>query len=172
MTTHVRAVRYSMAVALVLCFTSLVMAQSSGKEPDKGRPGRREKFGALFKELNLSQEQQQKITEQRSQEEVQARALRQKLESARSRLGQELDQPVPDKAKIYSFIAEMKELYGKRQEQRVERILSLRQILTPEQFKLLDQKTVQFQLKKEGGREKNNRNGAYRGKSGSGNECL
>jgi Spy/CpxP family protein refolding chaperone len=50
----------------------------------------------------------------------------------------------------------MKELMGKRIEQRVDRILSLREILTAEQFKKLNQQTEEFK-KKRGGRHEESR---------------
>jgi len=140
----------------------MALAQPPGGEPGKKGPARQENFDAVFKELNLSPQQEQKIAQQKKQEREQDQALRQKMAAVRSQLKQELDLPVPDKAKVYTLIAEMKELMGKRMEQRVERIFSLKEILTPEQLKLLNQKTGQFKFKKEGGHEKNSRNGACR----------
>lgn len=166
MNTQSRGMRYIIASVLVLCFASLASAQSSGREPGKIGIARQEKFDAMFKELNLSPQQEQKIADQRNQEKEQDQALRQNMAAVRSQLKQELDRSVPDKVKVYSLIAEMKELIGKRMEQRVERIFSLKEILTPEQFNLLNQKVGQFNFKKEGSHEKTSRNGTHHGKFG------
>jgi Spy/CpxP family protein refolding chaperone len=172
MNTKSRDMRYIMAVVLVLCFNSMALAQSQGRELGKRGVARQENFDAIFKELNLSPQQEQKISDQRNQEKEQSQALRQKMAEVRSQLKQELDQPVPDKVKVYSLIADMKELIGKRMEQRVERIFSLKEILTPKQFKLLNQKMGQFNFKKEGGREKISRNDTHHGKFGYRGKCA
>jgi Spy/CpxP family protein refolding chaperone len=144
----------------------MAFSQSSGREPGKRGIVREKKPDDVFKELKLSPEQQQKIADQRNQEKEQAKELKEKMAATRNRLKQELDQPVPDKAKVYALIAEMKELMGKSLEQKVEQIFSLKEILTPEQLKLLNQKKEGFKLKKGDRREKNSRNGAYHGKFG------
>ena len=156
MNTQSRCMVYGVAVILVLFLSSTAMAQLScgerGKRGEWGdkRAARQEKPDVVFKGLNLSPEQKQKIMDQRKQEKEQSKALKQKMADVRSQLKQELNQPVPDKAKAYSLIAEMKELIGKRMEQRVERIFALREILTPEQLKLLNQKTRHSGFKKGG----------------------
>jgi len=153
MNKQTRQTRYIIALVLVLCFASTTWAQSSGRESNKRDIVRGRGFDAVFKELNLSPAQQQKIADQKNQEKEQSQALRQKMALVRSQLKQELDQPTPDKAKVYSLIGEMKELIGKRMGQRVERIFSLKEILTPEQFQLLNEKKKGFGFRKEGGRE-------------------
>jgi Spy/CpxP family protein refolding chaperone len=157
---------YILTVVLVLCFTSVASAEWFHQDLEKGQKAREEKFDNIAKELNLSPEQQQQIANQRSKEKEQAQELRQKITAKRSELSSELDKQAPDRAKVYALISEMKELIGKRMEQRAEGVLLLKQILTPEQFKALNEKTKPFQFKKEAGHEKTSHNGTYYRKSG------
>ncbi len=167
MDTRSRGFRYALAALLVLSCATRAFAQPSGREQGKKWGAGKDKFDSVIKELNLTPEQQQKIADQRTQEKEQAQAIQQKLAATRSRLHQELEQASPDKAKVYSLLGEMKELTGKRMEQRVERIFSLKEILTPEQFKTLQQKTGGPESNKEGRHEKGSRDGACRGKHGN-----
>ncbi|MCX5701592.1 MAG: periplasmic heavy metal sensor [Candidatus Omnitrophica bacterium] len=161
-----RSTRYIIAIALVLGLSSIALAEPAEEDPVKIWMRWREKVDTSLKELKLSPEQEQKIAAQRKQQQEQTQELKQKIAQMRKELAEELEQPKPDKSKVYALISEMKELMGKGLEQRVERILMLKEILTPEQMKKLEQKREGFKLKKGGRREKNSRNGAYNRKFG------
>jgi Spy/CpxP family protein refolding chaperone len=166
MNTKSKGARYIIAIVLVLGFSSIALAESFEEDPVKIWMRWREKVDTSLKELKLSPEQEQKIAAQGKQQQEQVQELKQKTAQVRKELTQELEQPNPDKAKIDALISEMKELMGKGMEQRVERILMLKEILTPEQMKKLEQKKEEFKYKKGGRGEKTSRNGAYNGRFG------
>jgi Spy/CpxP family protein refolding chaperone len=148
MNTQLRKSSWIIAVISVLFFTSIAFAQQSGQGWGRRTEGGQGRFGNIVKELKLSPEQQQQIVEQRKKEREQAQQIREKLKATRDELSRQLDKENPDKAKVYSLVSEMKELIGKRIEQKVDRILSLREILTPEQFRKLNERTKRFEWQK------------------------
>jgi Spy/CpxP family protein refolding chaperone len=143
--------RYGIAAVMTVVFASAAYAQLP--EGDHAKMGRNweERFSAIIKELNLSPEQQQAITQQRAQEKARSQELRQKMKAVRDEITLELNKDVTDTAKLDSFISRMKELTGERIEQQIKGILALKKILTPEQFKELNEKRKQNE-KRKGGR--------------------
>ena len=161
MNTRLRSASYITVIALVLGFSSLAWAESCDRGPARRWFKGKGEGGFTLKKLNLSPEQEQKIIEQKKQLQEQSKELRAKMADVRSQLKQELEVPKPDKSKVYALVAQMKELMGKGLEQRVERIFMLKEILTPEQIELMNQKRGDFKHKKEERREKVNHRGAY-----------
>jgi Spy/CpxP family protein refolding chaperone len=139
-------------MVLVLSFAPLALAQQASREYEQKKKAREAMFDTIVKDLALSPEQQQQITDQRHKETEKSQELRQKIKAVRTELSQELDKEVIDRAKVYSLISELKELYGNRLEKKVEGILSLKDILTPAQFRALNEKTKQFESEKGGWR--------------------
>jgi Spy/CpxP family protein refolding chaperone len=153
-------------IALVLLFTQEAHAQSLKERWGKRAKTGQSSKGDIIKELNLTQEQQQQITEQRGREKEQYLQLRQQIKATQQEITDELDKDITDKTKIEKLVAQMKELYGRRIQHRVEGILALKRILTPEQFRTLNEKTKRF---KRGGRyEKTSHNGYYHSRFGYG----
>ena len=160
MNTKSKILSYAAAAILVLSFASTASAQWFGRDGKKGQKSNEGGFDNIAKELNLTESQKQQMAQQRSKEKEQGQVLREKMKAARDELTKELDKEKPDMAKIRSLISEMKELIGSRIEQRVDGIISMKQVLTPEQFKKLNEKTKRFERPTRGGEhEKNSRNG-------------
>jgi Spy/CpxP family protein refolding chaperone len=144
--------QFCYSMALVLFFTSVASAQpfcQRFKRTDKARTA---VFDNTIQELNLSPEQKQQITEQKNKEKEEALALKEKLSATRAALSKELEKENIDRAKINALISEMKELIGKRIENKIKGVLSLKEILTPEQFRILHDKRMRFQMSKGGRR--------------------
>jgi Spy/CpxP family protein refolding chaperone len=132
--------QFCYSMVLVLFFTSVASAQplcQRFKRTDKARTA---VFDNTIQELNLSPKQKQHIAEQRNKEKEEALELK------------ELEKESIDRAKIYALISEMKELIGKRIEIKIEEVLSLKEILTPEQFRTLHEKGMRFQMSRGGRR--------------------
>jgi Spy/CpxP family protein refolding chaperone len=125
-----------------MCAVSLLQANRSFAQ-DRQEHGKKheEIFENIIKELNLSPEQQQRIAAQKAKEKEGSAVLREQMKNLRDELGKELEKEVTDKGKVDALVAQMKELTGKRMENKIEGILSLKEILTPEQFKALNEKT-------------------------------
>ncbi|HOW42376.1 MAG TPA: periplasmic heavy metal sensor [Candidatus Omnitrophota bacterium] len=141
MNAQAKLVRYSLAAMMVLVCTGLAAAQPSDPDSQKRERKHRPQIEEVIKELNLTPEQQQQITQQRAKEKEQSEQLRQKIQDIRAQITQELDKPATDKAKVKALVTQMSGLIAQRVEQRIMGIVALKEILTPEQFKMLNEKT-------------------------------
>ncbi len=141
MNAQAKLVRYSLAAMMVLVCTGLAAAQPADSDSQKRERKRRPQIEEVIKELKLTPEQQAQITRQRAQEKAQSEQLRQKIQDIRARITQELDKPATDKAKVKALVTQMSGLIAQRVEQRIMGIVALKEILTPEQFKMLNEKT-------------------------------
>ncbi|MBL7130947.1 MAG: periplasmic heavy metal sensor [Candidatus Omnitrophica bacterium] len=141
-------------VVAALFLSSAAYAQSVDNAAQGEMRPRREPKQRLIEELGLTVEQQEQIKEQCSENKEKNKELREKIRSKRLELKQELEKQNIDKSKIDSLVAEIKILMGQQLEQRVESILSMKEILTPEQFEKFQQK-VRITIKNRRGRLKN-----------------
>lgn len=106
---------------------------------------------SLMQELGLSPEQQEQMKARREQNRENHEALKTKLETARKELKTELEKETTDRARIDALIAETKALMGAQLEQRVESILTVKEILTPEQFETFQKMHKRFEKHGRGG---------------------
>lgn len=140
----------SLAAISFLLFTSSAYAYPWGQKEGKINKAREQGFDQTMQELNLTPQQRQQIMDQRVKDEQQAQALRQQLKASNEELNRELEKDVPDQAKISQLVSQTRELMGKRIESKVESILLLKKILTPEQYKMLRDKRAQSKDQKGG----------------------
>jgi Spy/CpxP family protein refolding chaperone len=105
------------------------MAQDPTEKGGKGCVAR-----DITKELNLTPEQNQQLKAQRQQTRQTARELQEKIRTKRGELREALDKKDVDRNAVNKIIADLKELQGSMLEQRVDSILKMKTILTPEQF--------------------------------------
>jgi Spy/CpxP family protein refolding chaperone len=143
---------YGVVAAMIFVFTSMACAQLP--EGDHAKMGKNweERFNKTIQELNLTPAQQQAITQQRAQERAQSQELRQKIKSVRDEITRELDKETTDTVKVNALVAQMKELTGNRIEQQIQGIMALKKILSPAQFKALNEKRGQNEKHKGGKR--------------------
>ncbi len=106
---------------------------------DRGERGvnRERVFESVVQELKLTPEQQDLIKKQRAKQKEKRRQTFQTLRTKRLELRQELEKQDIDKKKIDSLVAEIKPLMGELLDLKVESILAMKEILTPEQFEKL-----------------------------------
>jgi len=131
--------------ALVFTFAIVVLSliltlpgYAAWGNPNQGpRHGGR---GDIMKTLNLAPEQKAQIEKQRSASRQAWSELRDKLRTKRLELKQELEKPNIDRNRINTIIAEIKNLTGEQLELRVNNILAMKQVLTPEQFKKIQER--------------------------------
>lgn len=127
-------------VVAALFVSSVVCAQSAGNTAEgKTRPGR-EVIQKLIEELGLTSEQQEKLRKQRSEDRKVNQEIGKELRDKKVVLKGELEKEEVDKGRIDILVEEIKVLLGKQLEQRVQRIFSTKEILTPEQFKEFQKK--------------------------------
>ncbi len=127
----------------LVVMTSRISAQPLGPRKEKAKKVMKK----VIEELELSPEQQEQIRSSRQAHRKEVKQLRQSIGAARQGLRDELEKAEPNEVKIKSLTAKLKKLLGKQIEQRVEGVLEMREILTPEQYQ-------EFQGKLNQGREK------------------
>ena len=91
----------------------------------------------FMQKLNLSPEQKSQITKQQDMNKEKENELRDKMHAKRLELKQELEKSEVDTNKINAIVTDIKTLMGGQLDLRVNSILAMKQILTPEQFKKL-----------------------------------
>lgn len=104
-----------------------------------GQHGER-KMGNFIKELDLTAEQQDQMKKQRNEHREKNKKLQARLKIKMFELKQELEKETSDRGKIYSIVAEVNALQRDLLAQRVQGVLSTKEILTPEQFEKFKQK--------------------------------
>jgi len=119
------------------------------------------KFDKISEELGLSDEQKAALKKDREATFAKMKELRDKVQSARKELKAELDKETLDTARVNALVAQLKDLMGQQIQSRVDKVMSLRKILTPEQYKKMQ---GLIEEKKEGFKSKRGRMGRMSGK--------
>jgi len=116
--------------------TALSFAQWDDS-PDMGFERKHDKMKNIMETLNLSQEQKDQVAKQHHTNKEKFRVLRDRMAAKRLELKKELEESVADMNKVNSIVSDIKVMMGEQLELRVGNILTMKQILTPEQFKRL-----------------------------------
>lgn len=126
-------------VSVLMLLSGVSYAQPSGGTDTKQEKAWAEKKEArrqeLYKDLNLSDEQKKALEENKSKGREQMKALFTDMRAKREAIRQELQKDTLDMAKIDQINGELKNLQAQLLDHRLEHILAVRKILTPEQFK-------------------------------------
>jgi Spy/CpxP family protein refolding chaperone len=131
------------AVIAVLCcgaYTGAVYAQGQDEKPAGAKMERHGDKDGFFKDLNLTQEQRDKLKANREQSRGKMEAIHTQMKSKRAELKTELEKTTVDKGRIDGIVTELKNLSGQMVDLRVAGLISLKEILTPEQFKKMHDK--------------------------------
>lgn len=102
------------------------------ENPGKGRFQKCE--GKFFKDLGLTAEQKEKLKAQRESRKEASCALRDQMKTKMKVLHESLGQSTVDKAQLNTLVAEINMLKGQLFSQRIDGILAMKEVLTPEQF--------------------------------------
>ena len=132
------------------CFAAPVFAEGGGRSREPGEKGGKmmEKMAA---DLGLTQEQQDQMKALRESGKEKAGSLREKSKEVRQALREELNKADTDSSKVKGYVEDLTALYRQKLEQRVDGVLGMKKVLTPEQFSKLNEKMEQ---KKEAWRER------------------
>lgn len=120
-------------VAAMLFSQTGVYAYESG-DPAQCEAKREAHFKKMTEELKLTLKQQEQFTRERKEFASKSKDLKAKMQSLRSSLKAELEKPALDKGQVDNLTAELKNLAGQQIQNRVDKIIAMKQILTPEQF--------------------------------------
>lgn len=134
-------------ILLVLMVSLIVSVVVSSQVPMSNPPHERESVGGggphlmkggsdedFLEELDLTMEQQNKIVDLKFNFEQEVLPLRRDLQKKRLELKGELDKENIDKAKVERLSDEMSALHGKIQKARLNLLLSIKSVLTKEQW--------------------------------------
>jgi Spy/CpxP family protein refolding chaperone len=104
------------------------------------REKREEMKQRMQDKLGLTEEQQKRLEENRKANMLLMKRYKIETEKVHEQLRNAIDQQDIDKAEIYSLHQQIQELNKKMGDQKLEGILEVRDILTPEQFKMFQSK--------------------------------
>lgn len=125
-------------IAILALASSAACAQSSGASGEQKKAFMEKKEAKrqeLYKELNLSEEQKKLLEENRNKHKERMKTLFAGMKEKMTFMRQELQKDTLDTAKINQTNNELKKLQTDMLDYRLDRILEVRKILTPEQFK-------------------------------------
>lgn len=136
--------KFKKAALLGLAVTFLLSPVLYAEGPYGGRngeaSGREERCGRLAAEIGLTAEQEAKLKEHREEFRNRNKYLVEKIGSKRKELKEELEKESIDRAKVGKIIGDIKDLSGEKLFNRVDKIIAMKSILTPEQFEKLQNK--------------------------------
>ena len=119
------------AIALGLVFSGAANAKMS--EEEAGQPNK-DKRDQVIRQLNLTPQQEVQIKQLQMLNRQKAKELFRRLKEKRRELADELDKARSNPIKIRTLITELKDIQGRLIEKRVEDVLKMKEILTPEQY--------------------------------------
>ncbi len=138
MNVRLRQVIYSLGIVGVMLLTSNVYSQPQGDNFNRHEEIR-EKMKArmleVFKQLDLSPEQEEQIQAHRKNHRGQGREFRENLRAKKEAIRNELQNEELNMEEIYRIHNELKGLLSTKADHRLEGILEVRKILTAEQFR-------------------------------------
>ena len=132
---------YPLTLALLFLTTQAYAQIDKKQRSGPGKEGMMKKARqSIVKELNLSEEQQRQVKRQRQKHMQAAKEVHKTLRAKKKELRIELEKTDVDTSKINAISSEIKSLFSKQTDLRIEGILSMKHILTPEQFQKLKEK--------------------------------
>ncbi len=125
-------------VVITLLFSSTINAFSSssfeGGEGDSGKMRWEKNISEMYKQLGLTPGQDKQLKDHRDRHRSQMDTLRKEIKVKREQLGEELQKTDFDIRKVHQVHGDLKSLKARMEDNRLEGILEVRKILTPEQF--------------------------------------
>ncbi len=138
MNVRLRQVIYSLGIVGVMLLTSNVYSQPQGDSVNRHEE-MREKMKArmleVFKQLDLSPEQEEQLQTHRKNHRGQGREFRENLRAKKEAIRNELQNEELNMEEIYKIHNELKGLLSNKADHILEGILEVRKILTAEQFR-------------------------------------
>ncbi len=123
-------------VGLFFCVSSVYAHEPEKQnwESEKWKSKKEAMIKEIYKQLNLTPEQKKKLEANRNKLDQQKKKLFEDFHAKRKEIREELQRPELNMEKVKQINSEFKDLMAKKADHRLERILNVRKILTPEQF--------------------------------------
>lgn len=128
---------YTVGILGFVFSSSIVFAQPPGpcnKDPEARMERMEKRMERITEELDLSDEQQEHLKAHKAQHREEGQALRESMMSKKDEFRAELEKQALDMERVYQLHSEIKDLKAKMADHRLEGILEIREILSPEQF--------------------------------------
>lgn len=141
-------------VFLAVSMLAAMPAYAGGNRPEckPGEKGDR-MMAKMTADLGLTQAQQDQMKALHEGQRERAKALRDKSRSVRDAMRGELDRADTDMVKVNGYVDELAGIFKEKTKQRVDGILAMKKVLTPEQFQKLNEKMKEKMehMRKKGG---------------------
>lgn len=142
----------AMAVVAAMVFSVASAYAGEGWGGKKSETDMKKHFDKMAEELKLTPEQKATLEKQREATGPKMKALREKQRAAHEQLRAELDKATPDKAKLTALVDEMKSLAGEQIQMRIDKVIEMKKVLTPEQSakmkSIMEEKKKEFEAKR------------------------
>lgn len=131
------------AVAFSIILTAPVMGEDGfmGHYIRLARKVSKEDMSHIYQQLNLTEQQKGSLENNRKKHRGKAQELRAKIRALRQQLKEEIGKPDMDEERIRQLKAELNKHQSALTDLRVEGIMGIREILTPEQYNLFYKET-------------------------------
>lgn len=121
--------------AVLLIALPLAQAQNApGPDSSVQEDHHGERIQGVFSQLNLTDDQKRQLEVNKQQQRARMQIARQTMKISREELQEELMKPDLDMTKINAVHSRIKSLLSRMEDDRLSSILTVRAILTPEQF--------------------------------------
>ncbi|MFH1441519.1 MAG: Spy/CpxP family protein refolding chaperone [Candidatus Omnitrophota bacterium] len=137
---------------LLILLAVVAMAAGTAYAPQKCKDNHQggDRKGRIFEKLNLTPEQQKSLEGNRKIQREKMKELRAAMKEKQEQLQQALREPSADKASVEPIVNEIKTLQAQSLEYRIDGILAVKQILTPEQYAQFQQMVGKYKEGRKG----------------------
>lgn len=134
-----------MKLAVIILTLALFTGGAAYAQMDcAGKQGDNKHMGRMFRELNLTSEQQQKLEDNRKAQREGMMKLRASIKEKYAQLQKDLKDQAVTKAAVTPLVNEIKSLQAQLVDNRINGIFAVKEILTPEQFAKFQQQAGQM----------------------------
>ena len=127
--------------AAFLSLTARVEANSSNQRMYLVKDVSKEDMTQIYEGLNLPEQQKKSLEANREAQSAKVKELKERIKLIKQQLKDEIAKPEIDQNKIEELKSELNRLQAQLTDLRVEGIMGVREILTPEQYERFDQET-------------------------------
>lgn len=139
MTSHKNIV-YSAIIGTMVLVPLSLSARSFGEERLMCAREHKEKKGGLLEQLQLTPQQQEILMKRRKEQKDARQQMSRQIREKRAALHEEIGKPQSDMTKIEYLTQDIKKLQGQQLDERVDELMELKRVLTPQQYQKLQEK--------------------------------
>ncbi|MDD4013735.1 MAG: Spy/CpxP family protein refolding chaperone [Candidatus Omnitrophica bacterium] len=130
----------TMLIAAGVFLSAPAYAERDGMMGEGGKKEMRGRMEKMYQELGITDEQNSELKALREGERAKSQEIKARIAEIKGAMRAELDKPDTDKIKVDGYVDDLTALYREKIGARVEGVMSVKKILTPEQFSALHEK--------------------------------